>query len=269
VSTALVLWGDEKQQAQYLPAFVGERPPVAALAVMEPRPLFDPLQLKTRARTVPGGYVLDGLKSMVPQAAKAELFIVAAELDNKGPSLFVVESGTAGLSVAPEPAIGLRAAATAQLRFDGVRLSEAALLGEGLREVYADCIALSRLAWCALSVGAGQATLDYVTRYVNERSAFGEPVSHRQAVAFSVANIAIELEGMKLVTWRAAALAERGKPFIQVAGLARRLCIDKGMQIGNDGLQLLGGHGFVKDHPVERWYRDLRAAGVMEGVVLL
>lgn len=269
VSTALVLWGSEQQQSQFLPSFVGEHPPVAALAMLEPRPLFDPFQLGTRARTVAGGYVIDGLKSMVPQAGKAELFIVAAELDSKGPALFVVEASSSGLKVAPEPGMGLRAAATSQLSLSEVKVPASALLGGGLREVYSECVALSRLAWCSLMVGTSQAVLDYVTRYANERVAFGEPISHRQAVAFPIANIAIELEGMRLLTWRAAALAERGRPFIESAALARRLCIDKGMQIGNDGVQLLGGHGFVKEHPVERWYRDLRAAGVMEGVVLI
>jgi alkylation response protein AidB-like acyl-CoA dehydrogenase len=108
-----------------------------------------------------------------------------------------------------------------------------------------------------------------VIPYVNERVAFGEPVSHRQSVAFLIANMGIELDGMRLLTWRAASRAEHGKPFAREAALARRLCTEKGMQIGNDGVQLLGGHGFIKEHPVERWYRDLRAAGVMEGVLLL
>jgi alkylation response protein AidB-like acyl-CoA dehydrogenase len=270
VSTALVLWGDPQQQSHYLPAVVGERPPVAALALVEARPLFDPFQLQTRARELPGGgYVLEGMKSMVPQAATAELYIVAAELEGKGPALFIVEPGVAGLSAAPEPAMGLRAAATAALKLEQVKLPATALLGEGRPEAYADCVALARLGWCALAVGCGQAVLDYVTPYVNERQAFGEPISHRQSVAFAVANMAIELEGMRLLTWRAAGLAERGKPFVQATAVARRLCIDKAMQIGSDGVQLLGGHGFVKEHPVERWYRDLRTSGVMEGVVLL
>ena len=111
--------------------------------------------------------------------------------------------------------------------------------------------------------------LDYVIPYVNEREAFGEPISHRQAVAFTVADIAIELEGMRLATLRAASRADQGKAFAREAALARQLCADKGMQIGSDGVQLLGGHGYVKEHPVERWYRDLRATGVMEGALLV
>ena len=111
--------------------------------------------------------------------------------------------------------------------------------------------------------------LDYVTAYVKDRKAFGEPIAHRQAVAFMVANIAIELEGMRLATYRAAARVDQGLPFAREVALARRLCADRGMQIGSDGVQLLGGHGFVKEHPVERWYRDLRAAGIMEGALLV
>jgi hypothetical protein len=269
VSNALVLWGTADQQARYLPAFVGEKSPAAALAIIEPSPLFDPFRLQTTARKAQGGFVLDGVKSLVPLAGAAELFVVAAEVEGKGPALFVIESSTAGIGIQPEPAMGLRAASTGRLILEQVKLPESALLGAVGGQQYADCVALARLGWCALAVGTGRAVLDYLIPYVNERVAFGEPISHRQAVAFSVANVAIELEGMRLATWRAASLAEQGQPFTRGAALARRLCADKGAQIGSEGVQLLGGHGFIKEHPVERWYRDLRTAGVMEGVMLV
>ncbi len=127
----------------------------------------------------------------------------------------------------------------------------------------------ARIAWSALALGTGRAVLDYVIPYVNERQAFGEPISNRQAVAFTVSDIAIELEGMKLTTWRAASRADLGKSFAKEATIARQLVTDRGMQIGSSGVQLLGGHGYVKEYPVERWYRDLRAAGVMEGALLV
>lgn len=266
VSNALVLWGDETQQNTYLPAFVGDDVPAAALAVLEPRPLFDPFALQTTARRSGSGFTLDGVKSLVPRAAHAELFIVAAQLDG-APRLFVVESGTHGVGIEPEPAMGLRAATTGRLVLDGVELPAGALLGHAAD--YQDCIRLGRIGWAALACGTAKAVLDYVIPYVNEREAFGEPISHRQAVAFMVADIAIELEGARLVTLRAAARAEQGMPFAREAGLARRLTAEYGMQIGSSGVQLLGGHGYVKEHPVERWYRDLRAAAVMEGVVLV
>ena len=271
VSTALTLWGDEDQQARYLPEFAGEDVPAAALALLEPRAVFDPFALETTARPADGGgYVLEGVKSIVPRAAEAELFVVGAELEGRGgPALFLVESRTDGVSIEPEPAMGVRAGATGRLFLEGAELAGDALLGQGEAETYAECVALARLGWCALAVGTARAVLDHVIPYVNEREAFGEPISHRQAVAFAVADIGIELEGMRLATLRAASRADQGKSFAREAALARRLCADKGAKIGSDGVGLLGGHGYVKEYPVERWYRDLRAAGVMEGALLV
>lgn len=263
VSNALVLWGNEDQQATYLPAFTGDDVPAAALAVQEPTTLFDPFSLRTKAYRTPGGFRLTGVKSLVPRAAAAELFVIAADVEGRGPALFVVESSS--VTVESEPAMGLRAAGTGRVLLDQVNVPASALLDAD----YAECVRLARLGWCALAVGTGQAVLDYVIPYVNEREAFGEPVSHRQGVAFKVADIGTELDGMRLVTYRAAARAAVGLPYAREVALARKLCTDKGMMIGSDGVQLLGGHGFVKEHPVERWYRDLRAVGVMEGAVLV
>ena len=269
VSTAIGLWGDADQQSTYLPEFAGESPPAAALAMLEPRPLFDPFALETKARPAGGGYVLSGVKSLVPRVAEAELFVVAAELEGRGPALFIVESKTDGVLTEAEPAMGLRAAATGRLLLNDVKLEAASLLGDASGDVYAQCVRLGRIAWCALAVGTGQAVLDHVREYVNERIAFGEPISHRQAVAFNVADIAIELEGMRLATYRAAGRVDQGRDFAREASTARSLCSRHGMKIGSDGVQLLGGHGYVKEYPVERWYRDLRAAGLMEGALLV
>lgn len=266
VATALVLWGDAEQQATYLPAFVGESVPAAALTVLEPHVLFDPFALKATATRTPSGYVLRGVKSLVPRAADAELFVVGAMLEDT-PTLFLVESGEKGLTIESEPAMGLRAAGMGRVVLEGVKVSRVARLGEA--KDYREAIRLARLGWSALALGTGKAVLDYVIPYVNERRAFGEPISHRQAVAFKVADIATELEGARLVTLKAAGRAERGREFVREVALARRLTSEYGMRIGSDGVQLLGGHGYVKEHPVERWYRDLRAAGVMEGVVLV
>jgi alkylation response protein AidB-like acyl-CoA dehydrogenase len=269
VGTAIGLWGDAAQQSTYLPAFTGEDPPAAALAVLEPQPLFDPFKPDATARSANGGYVLNGVKSLVPRAADAELFVVAAELEGRGPALFIVESKTDGVFTQPEPAMGLRAAATGRLLLNDVKAAGDALLGEASADVYADCIRLGRIAWSALATGTAQATLDYVKQYVNERQAFGEPISHRQAVAFNVANLAIEIEGMRLAMYRAAGRVDQGRSYAREAATARELATRHGMQIGSDGVQLLGGHGYVKEHPVERWYRDLRAAGLMEGALLV
>ncbi|WP_231978464.1 MULTISPECIES: acyl-CoA dehydrogenase family protein, partial [unclassified Mycobacterium] len=262
--------GSADQQATYLHEFAGENVPQACVAIAEPQPLFDPTQLKTTAVRTPSGYRLDGVKSLVPAAADAELFIVGAQLDGK-PALFIVESSTKGLTVKADPSMGIRAAALGHVELSGVSVPLNARLGEdeATDDDYSEALALSRLGWAALAVGTSHAVLDYVVPYVKEREAFGEPIAHRQAVAFMCANIAIELDGLRLITWRGAARAEQGLPFIREAALAKRLGADKGMQIGLDGVQLLGGHGFTKEHPVERWYRDLRAIGVAEGVVVI
>jgi hypothetical protein len=268
VATAIGLWGSDEQQQTYLPAFSGDDVPAAALALTEPQVLFDVLNPSTTAVKKGDGYVLNGVKSLVPRGADAELFVVGATLDGE-PVLFLVESSTDGLGVEGDPAMGVRAASLTRLTLTDVAVGADAVLGETDGSTYAECVRLSRLAWCALAVGTGQAVLDYVTPYVKEREAFGEPVAHRQSVAFMVANMAIELQAMRLLTYKAAGRAAAGKDISRAAGLARQACKEHGMRIGLDGVQLLGGHGFVKEHPVERWYRDLRAVGVMEGAVLV
>ena len=267
-ATAIGLWGDSGQQGTYLPELVGDNVPAAALAIQEPTALFDPFELKTTATKTADGYKLDGEKSLVARGADSELFIVGATLDDR-PALFIVESRTKGVVVEPKPAMGIRAAATANLRINGAEVPAESLLGEGSPDVYAECIRLGRIAWAALAVGTAQAVVDYVIPYVNERIAFGEPISHRQAVAFKIADMATELEGMRLVMLRAASRVDQGLGFARESALARRIVAQKGMQIGSDGVQLLGGHGYIKEHPVERWYRDLRAAGVVEGGLLV
>jgi alkylation response protein AidB-like acyl-CoA dehydrogenase len=274
VASALALWGDADQQARYLTPFAGDSPPVAALAIAEPRPLFDPFALQTTARRDGDGYVLEGTKAMVSTVTSAELFLVAADIPGSGPALFLVESGVEGLAVRAEPTMGIRAAASGELLLTGVRVPASALLGgeesaESAGAVYAEAIARSRIAWAALATGTAQAVLDYLIPYVKERHAFGEPIAYRQAVAFTISDIAIELEGLRLATWRAASLADQGKPFTAAAAVAKQLASTHGMQIGSDGVQMLGGHGYVKEHPVERWYRDLRAAALIDGMVLV
>jgi alkylation response protein AidB-like acyl-CoA dehydrogenase len=274
VAAALTHWGSPDQQATYLKEFAGNNVPQACVAIAEPQPLFDPTNLKTTAVRTPSGYRLDGVKSLVPAAANAELFIVAAQLNGK-PALFIVESSRNGLTVKADPSMGIRAAALGQVELNHVPVPLSARLGEDdataadSAEIYSEVIALSRLGWAALAVGTSHAVLDYVVPYVKDREAFGEPIAYRQSVAFMCANIAIELDGLRLITWRGAARAEQGLPLAREAALAKRLGADKGMQIGLDGVQLLGGHGYTKEHPVERWYRDLRAIGIAEGVVVI
>src|ERR1700733_8215879 len=200
VAAALTHWGSADQQATYLKEFAADNVPQACLAIPEPPPLFDPTALKTIAVRTPSGYRLDGVKSLIPAAANAELFVVAAQLNGK-PALFIVESSSTGLTVKADPSMGLRAAALGRVELDSVSVPVSARLGEddASDADYSEAIALSRLGWAALAVGTSHAVLDYVVPYVKEREAFGEPIAHRQSVAFMCANIAIELDGLRLI----------------------------------------------------------------------
>jgi len=265
VVNSLLDAGTRAQQERWLPAFCGERFFPATIALMEPRALFDPRHCATTARREHDGYRLNGTKTLVPLGADAELIVLVATLEGEGPAAFLVEGLPGGLTRSTERHMGLATVQMARLCFEDVIVPGTARL-DPERFDLERLLDLSRLGLCALAVGCCQALLDYVRNYVNERIAFGEPISHRQAVAFKVADMAIELDAMRLLTWRAAARAERGLPFHEQAVLARTFCAKHAMQIGTDGVQLLGGHGFCREHPVEMWYRNLRAIGILEGV---
>ena len=267
VATALPLYGDADQQATYLPHFTGEQPvAAAALALQEPQPLFDPFALTTTAVAQGDSLVLNGTKALVANAARAELFVVSAMLEGEA-RLVVVEAATEGVTIEDDPAMGVRAASTGRVVLTDVTVPRAHLLGTA--DDHRDAVRRGRLAWAAAAVGTGQAVLDQVVGYAQERKAFGEPIGQRQAVAFMISDIAIELDGLRLAVLKAAARLDSGTDAAQVVGEVRALTATHAAQIGSHAVQLLGGHGFVKDFDNERWYRDLRGAGVLEGTLLV
>jgi len=271
---ALVHWGDTEQQKRLLPSFVEGDLTAASIAMVEPHPLFDASTLRTTAKKQGSDYVLRGEKSMVALADRASWFLVSAEIPKLGPRFFLVERDAPGIEIVPEAAMGLRSASLGRVRLDKVHVPSEALLGgeaalkEG-KKAHQDAVNRARVAWGAMSLGTAQALLDYAIPYCNERVAFGEPISHRQAVAFMIADIGIELESMRMLVYRAAGRIDAGLDCQREAYLARTLCSEKGMEIGTNGIQLLGGAGFIKDHPMETWYRQLRSIGVMDGNLLV
>jgi alkylation response protein AidB-like acyl-CoA dehydrogenase len=258
---AIVAWGNAEQQAKYIPHFIDEEKKlIASIAIDEPTALFNPFTLETKAKEQGGKYILSGKKSLVPLAKHAELFLIAAEVEGKGPQIFLVESNTEGLSLRETTSMGLKPAELGEITLNNVSVDKGALLGNG--HDYEAMISHIRLGWCSLAIGTCQSVLDYTIEYCNNRVAFGEPITHRQAVAFMIANIKIELDGMKLMTQRAASKIEQGLDYNKECYLASLACGERAMEIGNDGVQLLGGHGFIRDFPVERWYRDLRSVAI-------
>lgn len=265
VANVIMDQGSAKQKEKWLPKFTEETFYPAAIALVEPRATFDAQDIHTTATASGDGYVLNGVKALVPHGAEAELLMVIANLEGK-PAAFLVEKGAAGLSAESQEAMGLRPLSKAKITLEEVKVGADALLGEKEIEFdYQRLVDLSRLGVCAASIGVCQAVLDYVVDYTNTRVAFGEPISHRQAVAFMVANIAIELEGMRLLVYRAVSKAEQGLDFHKEAFLAHSFASERTMEIGTNGVQLLGGHGFIREHMVELWYRNLRSVAILEG----
>jgi alkylation response protein AidB-like acyl-CoA dehydrogenase len=268
VTNTLSRWGNPTQQERWLPKFCNEDSFNAAIAVQEPQPLFNSDLLTTRAKQTRKGFVLNGTKSLVPLAGTAELYLVAAQFKGKN-EVFIVPANTKGVSFKSSPAMGLRSAEVGNLQLIKVQLDKDALLSAGnathKQFNYEHFIDSSHLTWCAMAIGCCQSALDYLIPYVNDRYAFGEPISHRQSVAFMIANMKIEIESMRLLVWKAASRFERGEDFHRDAFLAHHLCMAKSMEIGTNAVQLLGGHGFTKEHPAERWYRDLRVLSIING----
>ncbi|MDX1695718.1 MAG: acyl-CoA dehydrogenase family protein [Ketobacteraceae bacterium] len=260
----------EEQQEQFLTPMADEAFKAATIAFMEPRATFSARTLATKARKEGSSYVLNGVKTMVPLADTSEQILVIATVEGEGVCGFVVPAGADGLVVESEPFMGLRPLSLGRVTLQDVAVPAAARIGSEDQpfalQRFQD---LASLGLCATAVGCCQAVLDYVVPYVNERVAFGEPISNRQSVAFMVADMAIELDAMRLMVYRAASRAEQGLSFHREACQARLICGQRSMEIGTNGVQLLGGHGFIREHPVEMWYRNLRAVGILQGVAVI
>ena len=257
VINTITQWGSEKVQAMYLPSFANDADIRATFAVQEATAAFNPMRLKTKATSNNGTLSISGEKTLVLLGEFADLLIVSADFNGKA-DVFIVHRD-ASITIKKSPAMGLKGTETVTLKFEN---TPAQRLGDDDFN-YTAFLDLGNLMWCAMAVGTAEAIKEYSIKYANERTAFGEPISHRQSVAFMIADMAIEIEAMRMLVLNAASLAEAGLPFHREAYLARLLCAEKSMKIGTDGVQILGGHGFTKEHPAERWYRDIRATAIL------
>ena len=276
---ALVDQGTQQQQQHWLPPLAGGDFVAATVAFAEGGAGGDLRRPATVAKRDGDDWLLTGSKLAVPLGGSAELLLVSASDaaaaeggDGAGESVgvFVVEKGAKGLQTSTERWMGLCALDLAEVSLDSVRVPALARLGSAQQPLDLErLLALGRLGMAALATGVCRAVVDYCVPYCNEREAFGEPISHRQAVAFKLADAATETEGLRLLVWRAAGLADRGGDLVRAAALAHSFAARRGMQIGSDGVQLLGGHGYTREHPVELWYRNLRALAVLQAGTLV
>jgi alkylation response protein AidB-like acyl-CoA dehydrogenase len=258
--------GSEEQRAAFLPRFCDERYQAASLAVAEPAPDFNAFAPRTIAERNGNGFVLSGRKCFVAMADRASHFLVVARLGD-GLGAFIVARDVPGLTISePEKNLGLKALPTAALTLDRVAVPASGQLGGPTGCDVARLLNHGRTALAAILTGLGRSVLDYCVPYAKERVAFGEPIARKQSIAFRLAEMHIEVESMRWMTWRAASDLEHGRDATRTAHLARSYAAEKTMWIADNGVQVLGGHGFIREHPVEMWYRNARTLGVLEGL---
>jgi acyl-CoA dehydrogenase len=268
--TPILLGGSEEQKQAYLPPIVEDEWQPYTAALIEPTFDFDPNDLQTTAVQDGDAYVLSGKKTYVPFAAEAPAMIVYARLDGKTQG-FIVPRGTAGVEIVErQKLLGIHALPVYPVSLKDVRLPLENRLGGPEGHEFAPILDASRLALAALAVGLSRAALDYSVEYAKDRDVFGVKVAQKQAIAFMIAEMATEIEAVRLLVWEAAWLMDQGKAEAgKQAYLALNGATDMAMMVTDRAVQILGGHGYIREHPVELWMRNARGIAMLNGLAIL
>jgi alkylation response protein AidB-like acyl-CoA dehydrogenase len=270
VNNALLRWGNPEQKKKYLAQLASER--VGAYALSEAGSGSDAFALATRAVEAGDHYVLNGRKLWITNGNEAEIFIVFANADPaagyKGITAFIVEKGFEGFSVGKkENKLGIRASSTTELILEDCRVSKENVLGEVGKgyKVSIETLNEGRIGIGAQMVGIARGALEAALRYTAEREQFGKAVNEFQGVQFQLAEMATELEAARLMVYNAARLKDAGKPFVKEAAMAKLQSSRAAERISSRAIELYGGYGFVKDYPVEKFWRDSKIGAIYEG----
>ena len=262
----IVEHGSEEQKARYLPEFVNGSIFNVGLGINNTSLATQPYQSSVHAEESGEEIILNGSKTGIAFADEANTFLISASNESGECNLYFVDKEQDGIEIEAKDFMGLKGAPLSQINLSNCKINASQKLGGHNYSInYESLIDSSRIGMSALALGVCQAVLDYVVPYTNERVAFDEPISNRQSVAFMIADMAIETEALRLMVYKSSALKDLGEDFHKQASLTYRFATHHGMKIGTDGVQLLGGHGFTHEHPVELWYRNLRAIGIFEG----
>ncbi|MET0154288.1 MAG: acyl-CoA dehydrogenase family protein [Candidatus Binatia bacterium] len=276
----LIDHGTEDQKKRLLPAFTAGAFRAATAAVVEPSMTFDLSALATTASPEDAGWVLRGRKVFVPLAEASETLLLYARRTDRpmatsplegyrSVEAFLVERGAAGLEIGPaEKNMGLKALRTHELTLDDLRVDRSARLGAEAGIDFARLMNRSRVALAALAVGVARAAYDYAREYAKERKAFGVAIAQKQAIAFMLAEMAIEIDATRLLVWEAAWKLDRGEDALREAYLAKHYAASMALKVCDNAVQVLGGHGYIRDHPVELWLRNARGFAAFEGMAI-
>ena len=259
--------GTEEQRRRWLPRLASEDGCLAAIAFTEPGAGSDVAAIGATARREGDEYVLSGEKCYVTNGGIAELTVLFAKLEGEI-TAFLLEAGDPGVRAGrKEPKLGLRSSYTGSILLDDARIPTDRLLGdegEGLA-LALDFFAHSRPQVAASAVGIARAAFEYATDYANERQAFGKPLIAKQGVSFKLADMAMQIEAARLLVWRAAAALDAGEDAGLLGSYAKAFAADAAMSVTTDAVQVLGGAGIMRDHPVEKWLRDAKVLQIVEG----
>ncbi len=263
----ILLAGTETQREDLLPPVVEAEWKPYTSALIEPQYDFTPSEMQTRAERANGGFVLHGRKTFVPFADRSPGMVVYAQLDGQ-PAAFVVTPGAEGLEIgARRRLLGVNALPTFDVDLDGVEIPAEARLSA--RRGASGMVAASQVAVAALAVGLSRAAYEYARDYAKGREAFGGPIAQKQAIAFMLAEMATEIEAIRLLVWEAAWKLDQGRDAADSAYLALIGAGDMAMMVTDRAVQILGGHGYIREHPVERWMRNARGVPVMTGLAMV
>lgn len=265
VTIPLLALGTDEQKAQWLPKFAGNAYAAGSAALVEPRWDFDTSDLETRATQEGNDWVISGTKCFVPLAPEALVTVVYAAAPD-GLAAFLVEKGAKGLTIGErEKNMGVKSLATYTVTLDKVRVPASARLSGDVQSL----IDASRVASASAAVGVGRAAFDYAKEYAKERKAFGVAIAQKQAIAFMLSNMAIEVDAMRLLAWEAAWRIDKGMSATREAYLAKQYAADQVLKIADNALQVLGGHGYIRDHLVELCLRDARGFATLDGLAIV
>ena len=263
--------GSSSQQNRYLPTMCATSPPALTAALLEPHYQFSPYQLNTTARLDQTTYVLDGVKIYCPLAEQADtILIYAKDTASNTSQAFLVARENPGLHVGErENLMGVKALPTYPITLTNCRVKDTSRVGHASGLHIIDVVTRTNLALAALAVGISRAALEYSIDYAKDRTAFGEPIASRQSIAFMLAEMAMEIDATRLMVWEAASMLDKQMDALENSVLVRQYSDEMVVKVTDSAVQILGGHGYIREHPVELWLRNARGFSTFDGLAVV
>ena len=270
VVNALRRWATDAQKQKWLPRLASDT--VGAYALSESGSGSDAFALQTRAETISGGYRLNGRKLWISNAREAGLFVCFATLDPaagyRGITAFLIEKSTPGFTVGrKEDKLGIRASSTCELIFDNCEIPAGSVLGEPGKgyKVAIETLNEGRIGIGAQMLGLAEGAWGHAARYAQERRQFGKPIAEFQAVQFTLAQMATDIEAARLLVYNAARLKDAGHSYLREAAMSKLFASQVAERVASQCVEVFGGNGFVRDYPAEKYYRDAKVGKIYEG----